>query len=64
MMYLMTSPRIYQELKREIAEGIQNGRISAPVTNDEAKKLPYLQVSHVAIAPSIRPLSQLQLTYL
>ncbi|KAK9772572.1 hypothetical protein SCAR479_10789 [Seiridium cardinale] len=45
MLYLMTSPRIYQDLKREIAEGIRDGRISTPVTNDEAKKLPYLQAS-------------------
>lgn len=44
MMYLMTSPRILQKLRREIADGIRDGRISSPITNDEAKRLPYLQV--------------------
>ncbi|ETS76355.1 hypothetical protein PFICI_11742 [Pestalotiopsis fici W106-1] len=43
LLYLMTTPRVYYKVKKEIAEGIQNGRISSPVTNDEAKNLPYLQ---------------------
>ncbi|ETS73763.1 hypothetical protein PFICI_14709 [Pestalotiopsis fici W106-1] len=43
LLYLMTAPRVYNKLKREIAEGIQNGRISTPIKGDEAKNLPYLQ---------------------
>ncbi|KAI3393279.1 hypothetical protein diail_4489 [Diaporthe ilicicola] len=30
-------------LKQEIAEGIKAGRISQPITNDQAKEMPYLQ---------------------
>ncbi|RYP31633.1 hypothetical protein DL767_005640 [Monosporascus sp. MG133] len=43
LMYLMTSPSVYQKLKKEIADGIQDGRISSPIKNSEAKSLPYLQ---------------------
>jgi cytochrome P450 len=44
LLYLMTAPRVYNKLKKEIAEGVQNGRISRPIKGDEAKHLPYLQV--------------------
>ncbi|RYP55779.1 hypothetical protein DL771_012370 [Monosporascus sp. 5C6A] len=43
LMYLMISPRVYQKLKKEIADGIHDGRISSPIKNSEAKALPYLQ---------------------
>ncbi|RYP01151.1 hypothetical protein DL765_010874 [Monosporascus sp. GIB2] len=43
LMNLMTSPRVYQRLKREIADGLRDGRISSPIKNSEAKDLPYLQ---------------------
>ncbi|RYP93749.1 hypothetical protein DL770_000121 [Monosporascus sp. CRB-9-2] len=43
LMYLMTSPSAYQKLKKEIADAIQDGRISSPIKNSEAKSLPYLQ---------------------
>ncbi|KAK0616497.1 cytochrome P450 [Immersiella caudata] len=43
MLYLLTSPLVYRKLKDEIAAAIKSGRISSPVTNDEAKQLPYLQ---------------------
>jgi len=45
MLYIITTPRVYQLLKKEIAHGIKEGQISNPITYDEAKKLPYLQVS-------------------
>ncbi|KAF3025033.1 hypothetical protein E8E14_014341 [Neopestalotiopsis sp. 37M] len=43
LLYLMTAPRVYNKLKKEIAEGVQNGRISTPIKGDEAKNLPYLK---------------------
>lgn len=45
MLFLMTSPSIYQKLKQEIADGIKQGSISSPIKHEEAKQLPYLQVS-------------------
>lgn len=45
MGYLMTSPRIYQKLKEHIQGAIQAGMVSSPITVEEAKTLPYLQVS-------------------
>ena len=34
---------MYRKLKDEIADGIQRGRISSPITSEEARRLPYLQ---------------------
>lgn len=42
-MHILSSPAVYKKLKEEIAEGIRAGRISRPVTNSEAKEMPYLQ---------------------
>ncbi|WYZ40986.1 hypothetical protein EsH8_IV_001327 [Colletotrichum jinshuiense] len=42
-LYTITSPRAYQTLKKEIAVGIKEGRISSPITHEEGKNLPYLQ---------------------
>lgn len=42
---LMTAPQVYQKLKAHINEAIQSGAASSPITVDEAKRLPYLQVS-------------------
>ncbi|KAK3947565.1 cytochrome P450 [Pseudoneurospora amorphoporcata] len=43
MLYLLSTPSAYSRLKAEIATGIREGRISSPITNEEARKLPYLQ---------------------
>ncbi|KAH8673733.1 cytochrome P450 [Xylariales sp. PMI_506] len=43
MLYIITTPRVYAALTREIEDGVSRGVISSPVTNEEAKKLPYLQ---------------------
>lgn len=51
MGYLMTSPRIYQKLKEHIQDAIQAGVASSPITVEEAKTLPYLQVSEKARDP-------------
>jgi len=45
MSFLMTSPQVYQKLKLQINEAIQAGAASSPITVEEAKRLPYLQVS-------------------
>jgi len=44
-MYLATSPRAYARLKHEIRDAISCGRVStdAPITFEQAQKLPYLQ---------------------
>jgi cytochrome P450 len=46
MLYLMSSPNIYQKFKAEIANAVRNG-VSNPITVEEAKKIPYLQVSQL-----------------
>ncbi|KAK4672007.1 hypothetical protein QC764_610690 [Podospora pseudoanserina] len=43
MLYVMTTPRVYQALQTEIDEGIKSGKISNPITAAEGAKLPYLQ---------------------
>ena len=44
LLHLLATPCVYQKLKDEISNAIHNGVISDPITNEEAKKLPYLQV--------------------
>jgi cytochrome P450 len=43
MLYLMTNVVVYNKLQAEIDAGVRDGRISTPITFDEAKRLPYLQ---------------------
>ncbi|KAH7629312.1 cytochrome P450 [Sordaria sp. MPI-SDFR-AT-0083] len=43
MLYLLSHPTAYSRLKSEIATGIREGRISSPITDKEARQLPYLQ---------------------
>ncbi|KAK3360722.1 cytochrome P450 [Lasiosphaeria hispida] len=45
LMYLATSPRAYSHLKHEIRDSISRGHVSAdaPITLEQAQKLPYLQ---------------------
>jgi cytochrome P450 len=47
MLHIITTPRVYQALKKEISEGIRGGKISNPIIYDEARKLPYLQVRSI-----------------
>lgn len=44
-LYLMTNPRVYQKFKEEIKQVVRDGRASSPITYEEAKRIPYLQVS-------------------
>jgi cytochrome P450 len=43
MLLLLTSPPVYARAKQEIAAAISAGQISDPMTNEEAKALPYMQ---------------------
>ncbi|KAI2628607.1 cytochrome P450 [Hypoxylon sp. NC1633] len=43
MLYIMTTPRVYQRLKSEIASAVRDGRVSRPISNAESRELPYLQ---------------------
>jgi cytochrome P450 len=45
MLHLGVSRHAYVTLQREIDTAAAEGRISSPITSDEAKKLEYLQVS-------------------
>jgi cytochrome P450 len=43
MFYIMSSPRVYQKLKKEIRKAINEGQASSPITLAQARELPYLQ---------------------
>lgn len=43
MMYVLSTPRVYQRLKAEVATAVLEGKVSSPITMAEAKGLPYLQ---------------------
>lgn len=45
LLNLLGNPIAYQKLQREIDDGIKEGRISRPVTDAEARQLPYLQAA-------------------
>lgn len=45
MLSLMTSPRVYSKFKGIVQEAIRAGTISNPIKLEEARKIPYLQVS-------------------
>lgn len=45
MMHVLSNPKVYQNVKNEVATAIREGRASSPITNAEGKSLPYLQVS-------------------
>ncbi|RYP26778.1 hypothetical protein DL767_007910 [Monosporascus sp. MG133] len=43
MLYLMTTPLVYQRFKTEIMRVVRDGKASSPIMFEEAKKIPYLQ---------------------
>jgi cytochrome P450 len=45
LLHVITNPRVYQRLQTEIDESVATGRVSSPITQAQAKTLPYLQVS-------------------
>ncbi|KAH7139474.1 cytochrome P450 [Dendryphion nanum] len=40
---LLTHPRVLAKLRKELDDGVRDGRVSEPITNAESKALPYLQ---------------------
>lgn len=53
MLHVLSSPLIYNRLKREIAEAIEEGRASSPIKHSEASALPYLQVRVITVSTNI-----------
>jgi cytochrome P450 len=43
MLNILANPIAYGKLRKEIDEGIAAGKISSPITENEARQLPYLQ---------------------
>lgn len=43
MLYLMSSPQAYRKLAHEVRTAAAEGRLSTPITEEEARALPYLQ---------------------
>ncbi|KAH6838567.1 cytochrome P450 [Chaetomium sp. MPI-CAGE-AT-0009] len=43
LLFIITNPLVYRRLQAEIDAGIREGRISSPITDAEARNLPYLQ---------------------
>ncbi|PSS02083.1 cytochrome P450 [Coniella lustricola] len=43
MLYLMSSPQAYRKLAHEVRTAAAQGRLSSPITDEEARNLPYLQ---------------------
>ena len=41
--HILTNPTIYQKLQSEIDTALSSGQVSSPVTDAEARQLPYLQ---------------------
>lgn len=42
-LFIISNPRVHAKLRSEIDEAESQGQISSPVTDTEAKSLPYLQ---------------------
>lgn len=43
MLYLMSSPQVYRKLAHEVRTADAAGKLSSPITDAEARNLPYLQ---------------------
>ncbi|KAK7931185.1 Cytochrome P450 monooxygenase lolP1 [Apiospora marii] len=43
MLYITATPRVYQRLKEELRRALASGVASSPITNAQAKELPYFQ---------------------
>ncbi|KAF9697527.1 hypothetical protein EKO04_004233 [Ascochyta lentis] len=43
MLNVVTNPMVYRKLQTEIDQGILSGSVSSPITDAEARKMPYLQ---------------------
>lgn len=57
---IITSPRVYRKLVKEIDSAIAQGRLSSPVEESEAQTLPYLQAAILEGLRRFSPITQLQ----
>uniref|UniRef100_A0A093VCR3 Pisatin demethylase n=1 Tax=Talaromyces marneffei PM1 TaxID=1077442 RepID=A0A093VCR3_TALMA len=60
LLSIISNPRVYSRLQKEIDDAIVDGRISSPIQDSEARALPYLQA---CIAEGLRrfpPITQLR----
>lgn len=46
MLHLITTPRVYHKLKKVVREAVEEQHVSSPIQQEEAKKIPYLQVRY------------------
>lgn len=44
LLSLITNPRVYREMKSVVAQAVSEGRVSSPIKQEEARKIPYIQV--------------------
>ena len=44
LFHIISTPRVYHRLRKEILDAVSDGKISNPIKTSEAKGLPYLQV--------------------
>ncbi|KAH8901441.1 pisatin demethylase [Thozetella sp. PMI_491] len=59
MLYILTSPRVYNRLLAELDNAAAKGELSSPIKDAEAKRLPYLQATmreSMRVFPSQTPL--------
>lgn len=47
MLYLMSTPQVYQRFKKEVMQVVRDGGASNPISFEEAKRIPYLQVNNL-----------------
>ncbi|KAB2573396.1 Pisatin demethylase [Lasiodiplodia theobromae] len=43
LLSIISTPHVYSRLRQEIDDAISRGEVSSPITEEEAKRLPYLQ---------------------
>ncbi|KAI1085034.1 cytochrome P450 [Whalleya microplaca] len=43
MLYIVTNPSVYNKLKAMISQALHEGKAASPITNEQAKAIPYLQ---------------------
>ncbi|KAI1631219.1 cytochrome P450 [Biscogniauxia mediterranea] len=59
LLYVQSTPRVYNLLLAELNDAREKGRISRPIQDSEAKKLPYLQAvirEGLRVLPALTPL--------
>jgi cytochrome P450 len=58
ILHVTTNPRVYHKLKQVVREAVENGRVSSPIRQEEAKQVSYLQVCNPIMPHPATPLLQ------